>query len=410
MRLDCPKPPIPEPLRGIEVGTFTYASIVERLPEIGRRMVDENDFPPAVLAGLESLLEGIPDGTVQPLTDTEAPEAADWAGYAEPYLGQNWLEVPWFFAENYFYRRILNITGYFQKGPGQALDPFLYQKRRGLETGHQAIRGLSRQFSQSLKNISQRKKALASLLVVDLWGNQADLSMWPGGEDIPNHQDSGQQRAHTLVDDNEAVTDYVFSLDGRVERIDILLDNVGLELVSDLYLAAFLLEQNLVKKVYLHAKVHPTFVSDAMIEDVQQTVAFLADNEDREVASAGQLLSRLLENGRLKLQAHRFWTSPLEMWRMPASIEGELGRSNLLVSKGDANYRRLLGDRHWPHTTPFADIVCYLPAPVVALRTLKSEVAAGLSPGQPQELTERDPEWLFNGRWGVIQFSGQGSG
>lgn len=404
MSMDCPKPPIPEPLRGIEVGTFTYESIVERLPEIGWRMLAKNEFPPAVVAGLESLLKGIPDDTVQPLTDTEAPDSADWARYVEPYLGQNWLEVPWFFAENYFYRRILDITGYFQKGSGLALDPFLYQKRRGLETSHQAIRGLSSQVNQSLKKGSPRKEALASLLAVDLWGNQADLSMWPSGEDIPNHQDTSQQRAHTLVDDSGAIADYLFGLDNRAGRLDLLLDNVGLELVSDLYLAAFLLEQNLVKRVCLHAKVHPTFVSDAMIKDVQQTVMFLAADDDQEVASAGQLLSGLLEDGRLQLQAHWFWTSPLEMWRMPAPLKQELGRSNLLISKGDANYRRLLGDRHWPYTTPFADIVCYLPAPVVALRTLKSEVAAGLSPGQPEEVTERDPEWLFNGRWGVIQF------
>ncbi len=157
MSIDCPKPPIPKSLRGIEVDTFTYESVVERLPEIGWRMLAENEFPPAVVAGLESLLEGIPYETVQPLSDTEAPDAADWARYVEPYLGQNWLEVPWFFAENYFYRRILDITGYFQKGPGQALDPFLYQKRRGLETSHQSIRGLSRQVNQSLKKVSEKK-------------------------------------------------------------------------------------------------------------------------------------------------------------------------------------------------------------------------------------------------------------
>lgn len=406
MTMDCPKPPIPEPLRGIEYGTFTHESIVERLPEIGWRMLKENEFSPAVVAQLESLLKGIPDDMIQPLTDTEAPDAADWARYIEPYLGQNWLEVPWFFAENYFYRRILDITGYFREGPGQAYDPFLHQKRQSLEKSRQAVQGLSSQINQSLKTDSQRKEALASLLAVDLWGNQADFSMWPGGEDIPGHEDTGQQKEHTLVDDSGAIVDYLFGLNDRAERIDLLLDNVGLELVSDLFLAVFLLEQNLVDRIYLHAKIHPTFVSDALIKDVQQTVAFLLADGDREVASAGQLLSGLLENGRLQLQAHWFWTSPLEMWRMPASLKGELDHSNLLVSKGDANYRRLLGDRHWPYTTPFSDIVCYLPAPVVALRTLKSEVAAGLSPGQPEEVTERDPEWLFNGRWGVIQFSG----
>ncbi len=40
--------------------------------------------------------------------------------------------------------------------------------------------------------------------------------------------------------------------------------------------------------------------------------------------------------------------------------------------------RRLLGDRHWDFTTNMADIFSYLPVPMVALRTLKSEVATGL--------------------------------
>jgi hypothetical protein len=75
-----------------------------------------------------------------------------------------------------------------------------------------------------------------------------------------------------------------------------------------------------------------------------------------------------------------------------------------LINKGDANYRRLLGDRHWPYTTPLADILCYLPAPLAALRVFKSEVAAGLKPGQPESLDRADPGWKTNGKWGVLQF------
>jgi hypothetical protein len=63
-----------------------------------------------------------------------------------------------------------------------------------------------------------------------------------------------------------------------------------------------------------------------------------------------------------------------------------------------------LGDRHWSYTTPLADICSYLPTPLVALRTLKSEVAAGLEPEQIQYLTAQDPHWLTNGKRGVIQF------
>jgi hypothetical protein len=75
----------------------------------------------------------------------------------------------------------------------------------------------------------------------------------------------------------------------------------------------------------------------------------------------------------------------------------------LVISKGDAHYRRLLGDRHWPYETSFEDILAYYPAPLVALRTLKSELVAGLAPGQTAWVASQDPEWMLNGRWGMIQ-------
>jgi hypothetical protein len=99
-----------------------------------------------------------------------------------------------------------------------------------------------------------------------------------------------------------------------------------------------------------------------------------------------------------------FWTSPLAFWEIPDTLKKELSHSNLIIIKGDANYRRLLGDRHWNFTTKISDIVCYLPAPMVALRTLKSEVAAGIKPEVLEEVVKSDSAWLTNGQWGVVQF------
>jgi hypothetical protein len=82
-----------------------------------------------------------------------------------------------------------------------------------------------------------------------------------------------------------------------------------------------------------------------------------------------------------------------------------MARADLLISKGDANYRRLLGDRHWPFTIPFEEVMAYVPTRLLALRTLKAEVAAGLSQNQVDRLNETDPDWLVNGRWGLIQFA-----
>jgi hypothetical protein len=90
---------------------------------------------------------------------------------------------------------------------------------------------------------------------------------------------------------------------------------------------------------------------------------------------------------------------------LPPHTRAELARSDLLISKGDANYRRLLGDRHWNFTTPFAEAAAPLPVPVLALRTLKSEVAAGLSQDQVERLDAEDPEWAVNGRWGLLQYA-----
>ncbi|MBM4464331.1 MAG: protein-glutamate O-methyltransferase family protein [Chloroflexi bacterium] len=49
----------------------------------------------------------------------------------------------------------------------------------------------------------------------------------------------------------------------------------------------------------------------------------------------------------------------------------ELGRSNLVILKGDVNYRRLLDDRHWPHTMRLEEVGDYFPLPFLVLRTLR---------------------------------------
>ena len=104
MTIRRPTMSLPEPLRGSELGTFTHDSVVNRMPEIGRRMLAENWFPASVASGVEALLESIPDGRIRQLSDHAAPDAGEWRAYIEPYEGQNWLQIPWFFAETYFYR------------------------------------------------------------------------------------------------------------------------------------------------------------------------------------------------------------------------------------------------------------------------------------------------------------------
>lgn len=406
--MPCTKPrlPIPEPLRAAEEGTFTHYSVVARLPEIVRRVLAENEWPPATVARLEQLAADIPEAPIRHLTDT-----ADYHLYVTPHLGQDWLQVPWFFAEAYFYRRILEATGYFQPGDGWAMDPFAYQKRQGMVTNRDAIQSLCRQLNDWLVS-GWDIQAFGRLLAIDLWGNQADLSLWPAGhEGQPSHLDTAEQQAHLLVDDTAAIaaalslTSHAGDPDRTAPgRIDFLVDNAGFELVCDLALADYLLATATAATVRLHLKPHPTFVSDAMIKDIAQTIAFLKADADISIQQLGERLAGYMTDGRLQLRDHPFWISPLPTWQMPSDLRQELTTAQLLISKGDAHYRRLLGDSHWSFTTPFTDIVCYMPAPLAALRTLKSEVAAGLTPAQLDRLDRQDADWLTNGRWGVIQY------
>jgi len=397
-----PEGPLPEPLRGIELGTFTHKSIVERLPKIGRRMLDVNSFSAAVMADLRALVEGIPEAPIEPLNDGSAPDAVNWQRYIAPYLGQDWLHPPWFLVEVYFYRRILAISGYFRNGPGRGVDPFAYDKQQGLEHSKAAIRELSGRVGPLLEEEGRRPGVLVDLLFADLWGNQADMSMWPAGSD--EAADAQQPQAHTLVDDSAEVAAHFFERPSPAERVDILLDNAGFELVADLHLATYLLEHDLARNVRLMAKVHPIFVSDALKEDVLQTVGYLAADDDPRAADIGRRLGSFLASGRLTLVDDWFWNSPLAAWQMPQALRLDLAGADLLISKGDANYRRWLGDRHWPFTTPFGDVVGYTPAPLAVLRTLKAEVMVGLTPEKLRQVSQADPGWLANGSWGVIQY------
>jgi len=407
MKTRQPNAPVPEPMRAVEPGTWANKTVRVRFGDTARRVLTENDFPELIVARLEELIAEIPEASIRVLNDPGAPDLEDWNAYLGSYLGMNWLEAPWFISEHYFYRRILETIGYFQAGPGKGWDPFQVSKQRGLEQGIGAIVGLASKLGDWLNADQPIRENLLSLIYTDLWGNQADYSLWPAdaaGENKPDHTDLFQAKDYLLIDSAAQVADCILSLKGENARIDFLIDNAGMELMNDLVLTDYLLSTGAVKQVYFHLKAHPTFVSDALPKDVDFTIGFLKTSDKFSVKVLGERLSEHIKNSRLKLRSDFFWNSPLDGWEMPETLTAEFSRSGLVISKGDAHYRRLLGDRHWPFTTPFVDIVNYFPAPLAALRTLKSELVCGLNSGQSEAIALVDPEWLVNGRWGLIQF------
>jgi damage control phosphatase ARMT1-like protein len=88
---------------------------------------------------------------------------------------------------------------------------------------------------------------------------------------------------------------------------------------------------------------------------------------------------------------------------MPGDLAAEFEHASLTILKGDLNYRRLVGDRYWPPTTPFADVTAYFPGPLAALRTLKSDVITGLAPATVADLDATGQPWRTDGSHGLIQ-------
>ncbi|OQA45196.1 MAG: hypothetical protein BWY52_01364 [Chloroflexi bacterium ADurb.Bin325] len=240
-----------------------------------------------------------------------------------------------------------------------------------------------------------------ALLHASLWGNRTDLSYMVAAH-LGATASPDAERANLLVDDTGSVWRHLLR---RSEgRISLLADNAGTELLMDVALADFLLASGLAAEVQFHLKPWPFYVSDALPADLVEGLdALLA------AGGAGAKLARRMDGhlsaGALTISTHWFSTSSLFYYELPDDLYATLAAADLVIVKGDANYRRLLGDAHWPYTTPFAAAVGYFPAPVVSLRTLKSEVAVGLAPGQAERLAAEDADWLVNGRRGLIQFA-----
>jgi predicted aconitase with swiveling domain/uncharacterized protein with ATP-grasp and redox domains len=392
----------PPPLRGSEQGTFTEHTLSKRLPDIARRTATEADLSPEARKRLEALAEDMPAGRIREILDPDAPDADLWPGWIAPLLDQTWLEAPWFPAELYFFRRMLEASGYFQTGLDRGVDPYRKQKLESLS-------GLTAQLELVCSSLQESSgeapaEALTRLLHTLIWGNQADLSIWPAGSHQPANHAGDERSAHLLSDQARQAVEFMLSRAGGLKRVDFILDNVGLELAYDLLLADQLLGRGLTNQVIFHAKPFPTYVSDATIPDIQELVEHLVQADEDLVRSLGLRLRQHLAQKRLSLKSEYYWISPLLGWEMPQDMRSELSGADLLISKGDANYRRWVGDRHWPFTYPLEEIVAYRPTSLLLIRVLKSELVVGLPSHLPQEIARKDPDWLFNGSWGLIQF------
>ena len=252
------------------------------------------------------------------------------------------------------------------------------------------------------------------ILFIFCRGNKMDLSLWPANVEASSTDvftEILQSATENLLhDDTHALAEYLNQLKEQGGgAIDIIVDNAGFELVTDLALAQYLVDSGIAHTVTFQLKSHPTFVSDALERDLEDTVDYYAALDAAEYPAAhaaGNKWRKLIQAGKWKCVEDNFWCQAFAMWDMTEPLRTDLvERCDLAFVKGDANYRRLLGDRLWDYTAPFEDVVgCYFPCHVCALRTLKAELGCGMDALQVERAAALDENWLTNGRFGVVQF------
>ncbi|KAK5742621.1 Hairy/enhancer-of-split with YRPW motif protein 2 [Elasticomyces elasticus] len=400
-----------------------------------------------------------------PLLDNGQPDIASYNAELEARGNPKWFDVAWLYAECYLYRRMATL--FSTSTHWKRYDVFSKQKMSTFRSSRPAVLELAARYNDMtrqlesghsvLENASEeeREKAEQTLFTemceICLWGNATDLSLLTNlsYEDIQKLQGSESRKANEekiLVNDFAAAFACLKTAQKagtKERRVDIVLDNAGFELFVDLVLAGYLLESGLATHIVLHPKNIPWFVSDVVPKDFSDLLTVLVNakhfyetaSEDEKAdgvspetlseADAANMKtlfeswSALYAEGKMLLRPNGFWTEGGSYWRMPktaSSLFDDLKESELVIFKGDLNYRKLTGDALWDPATPFTEAIGPLGPTsgirVLTLRTCKADVVVGLPKGKDEELRAMEGgggdsgarKWAWSGKWAVVSF------
>ncbi|PAV65537.1 hypothetical protein WR25_00820 isoform A [Diploscapter pachys] len=330
----------------------------------------------------------------------------------EPLL--TWYKSEWLFVECYLYRLIYGA--FHQQKHLSKYDYFGEQKRDSFKEHLRHIEESAKFTLEASTSNDGIHDVVEALVKSSLWGNQSDLSVSGGDASTVKHSLLEAARArdsYILQNDVEkTIREIILPLKERPtshHRIDIILDNAGVELSMDLFLADFLVHAGLANNVILHGKKFPWFVSDVTSVDFEWTLQQM-ENDEGDLKKFHERFQEKLKSGKIAYTSHDFWTYPhafCDMKEAAPDLYEELAKSNLLIFKGDLNYRKLVGDRYWPWDYSFEKSLCgFLPTSLLTLRTLKAETVSGLSAEAVERMKREfgeDTKWLTSGDFAVAQ-------
>ncbi|MFD5797104.1 damage-control phosphatase ARMT1 family protein [Streptomyces diastatochromogenes] len=389
---DTPTAPV---ILGDEPGSFPHSVLAERHPAIIRQVREAFPYGPRQHHALDELLKSCTEGVIEPLPE-DAGDLDRWRAWGlDDQVGRSWFDAPWLWSESHFYRRLLDAVGWFGPGAWQGIDPFRPFKRAELDAPEtdEELGALD-----ALQDRPEPERARA-LLHGSLWGNRADLGFRLSAAGA----EAAEPVPALVADDSETL--WSLLPPSGTGTLVLVADNAGRELVPDLLLIAHLLSEGRIGRAVLHVKPYPYYVSDATTADVVDALQRLAAAPGA-AAGYGRTLWSAMADGRLTVRAHPFSCAPLPYADQPDDLRAEFASATLTIFKGDLNYRRLVGDRLWPPTTPFQEVTAYFPGPVAALRTLKSDVITGLTPATEAALVAAEGQrWRTGGTHALIQLN-----
>nr|QZL12166.1 glutamate O-methyltransferase [Microvelia americana] len=427
--------------------SFAYATVTDRLPVIvtgiiDRLVRDKNRLSEESKVKSKEVIAGLAElkyllQTAKAITNFSSSDVDTdlWNKELTKYqqlVGQEltFYNIPWLFVECYMYRYIHEI--FIKSEVLKDYDAFSDKKEQILEESLQAIQPYFKQIlEESLQAIQPYFKHLLEDHILDieplkttdiinefiqlfklvLWANRVDLSLSSGKtEDCCNPLTNlDDWNEYLLVDDTEKVINLIFSSSEQEKVIDYVLDNSGFEFLSDLCLCDFLTTRCGVDKIRLRCKRMPWFVSDVTRNDIKYTLnESMAKHQSQYCQQLANRWQQYLDKGKWIIEDDVFWTLGLSFNDMPQSdsaLYSELQTSNLIIFKGDLNYRKLIQDTNWEPGTKFSQALGdFRPAPLVAVRTMKADTVAGIDKDLFNSTFSKSPDWLISGQYGVIQF------
>jgi hypothetical protein len=313
-----------------------------------------------------------------------------WDRTIDGLEGARWAELPFFDTEFVLYHALNSIAGWFETG----VDVFrpARAEARAAAVGALAAAPLP----ESIAPTSSREE-LANALWLALLGNEADYSQLA--------TDSTERSSWTdrlVVDQRRGLVDDLWRAPPGAP-VHVIADNAGPELLADLIVADALLRRPEPPRLVLHCKPWPMFVSDALVEDVAATIEALRALPQGLAQAAGTRLGRALENGALHVAQHTAWGEPRHFDALEPELAATLRDGAVVVAKGDLNYRRFVGDRTWPVSTPVAVAAGAVPFTAYALRVLKSDAVVGVEPAAVARAEAASPDWRTDGSHALVQ-------